>query len=106
MIAAPSAIVFLPGDDNSHLDMPRLSTHGQSLLTCGVLPQPVAGGRMSTPIELSSTANSTINPQPHGAIPDQSTTIGIGQDSRPVLPPQHPLLQSLLKVSFALFNAI
>jgi hypothetical protein len=57
---------------------------------------------MFAPIEVSS-AHSTINAQPHGAILDQSTIIGIGQDSRPALPPLNPLLQSLLKVSFALF---
>jgi len=115
MIAAPppaepqfvtvSAIVFPPEDGNSRLDVPCLSTPGQSLLTCGVLPQPVADGRMSAPIEVFS-ANSSINPQPRSAIPEQSTTIGIDKDSRPALPPQHPSLQSLLKVSFALFNAI
>ena len=48
MIAAPppaepqfvtvSAIVFPPEDGNSRLDVPCLSTPGQSLLTCGVLP--------------------------------------------------------------------
>jgi hypothetical protein len=100
-----SATVFPPEDGKSCLDAPCLCTPGQSLPTCGVLPQPVADGRMSAPIEASS-AHSTINPQPRGTIPDQSTTIGIGQDSRPALPPQHPLLQSLLKVSFDLFNSL
>jgi len=110
MIAAPqfvtaSATIFPPEDDKSRLNAPSLCTPGQSLPTCSVLPQLVADGRMSAPTEASS-ARSTINPQPHGTIPDQSTTIGIGQDSRPARPPQYPLLQSLLKVSFNLFNSL
>jgi hypothetical protein len=68
-----------------------------------MLPQPVADGRTSAPMEASST-HFNINPQVRGTIPNQSTIIGIGQDSRPTPPPLHPLLQSLLKVSFALFN--
>jgi hypothetical protein len=99
---AVSETVFPPEDDKSHLDAPCLSTPGQSLPTCGVLPQPVANGRMS-PVEVSS-AHPNIAPQPCGAIPNQSTTSDIGQDSRPALPPVHPLLQPLPKVSFDPFN--
>ena len=82
-------------------------TPEQSLPTCGVLPQPVADGRMSAPIEVSSAFSAAnVTPQPHGAIPDQPTTTEAGQDSRPALPPQHPLLQPLLKVSFDLFTSL
>ena len=115
MIAAPppaepqfltiSAIVFPAEDGNLHFDVPGLSTPGQMVPACGALPQLVADGKMSAPIEVSS-AHSTTNAQPRGAIPDQFIGIGIGQDSRPTLPPQHPLLQSLLRVSFTLFNAL
>jgi len=87
-----SAIVFPSEDDNPRVDR---------LCTCA-LAQPVADGRMAAPIEASS-AHSSINPQYRGIIPDQSTTIDIGQDLRPSFPPQHPLLQSLLKVSSTLF---
>lgn len=80
-------------------------TPEQSLPTCSVLPQPVADGRTSVPIEASS-AHSNIAPKPRGAIPKQSTTTDIGQDSRPALPPRHLLLHPLLKVSFALFNSL
>ena len=100
-----SATVFSPEDDKSHLDAPCLCTPGQSLPICSVLPQSLADGRMTAPTEASS-AHFTINPQPHVTIPDQSTTIGIGEDSRPACPPQYPLLQSLLKVSFDLCNAL
>jgi hypothetical protein len=100
-----SANVFPPEDVKSRLDAPCLCTPGQSLPTCGMLPQPVADGRISAPMEPTS-AHSTINPQPRGAIPEQSTTTGIGQDSRPALPLLHPLLQSILKVSFDLFNSL
>jgi hypothetical protein len=80
---------------------PEDAPPGRSLPTCGVLSQPVADGGMSPPIEAPST-HSNLNPQDRCTIPDQPTTIGIGQDSRPALPPLHPLLQSLLKVSFDL----
>jgi len=91
--------VFPPEDGTkSRLEVP-------CLCTCGVLPQPVADGRMATPIEASS-AYSNTNAQPCGNIPDRSTTTGIGQDSRPALPPQHPLLQSFPKVNFDLFNSL
>jgi hypothetical protein len=99
-----SAIVFPPEDAESRLDAPCLGTPGQSPPTCGMLPQPVADGRMSAPIE-ASFIHSNITPQPRGVIPEQSTITDIGQDSQPALPPLHLLLQPLPKVSFALFNA-
>jgi hypothetical protein len=75
----------------------------------GVLPHAVADSRMSAPIEASSghSNGSTvyIKPQPPATIP-QSTTTGFGQDSQPALPPQHPVLQPLPKVSFDLFNSL
>jgi len=97
--------VLPPKDGKSRLDVACLCTPGQSLPICSVLPQPVADGKMSPPTEASS-AHSTLSPPCHGTIPDQSTTIGISQDSRPVSPPQHPLPQSLPKVSFDLFNSL
>jgi hypothetical protein len=101
-----SADVFPSKDGKLRLsDAPCLYSPGRSLPTCGVLPQPVADGRISAPIEAPST-HSNINPQDRDTIPDQSTGIGISQDSRPALPPLCPLLQSLLKVSFALFNSL
>jgi len=82
-------------------------TPEQSLPTCGVLPQSVVDGRMSAPIEVSSAHSAAnITPQPHGAIPDQSTTTDTGQDARPAFPPQYPLPQPLPKVSFYLFNSL
>jgi len=100
-----SAILFPPeGGTKSRLDAPCLCTPGRSLPTCGVLSQPIADGGMSAPIEASSTY-SNIDPQDRVTVPDQSTTIGISQDSRPVLPPLRPLPQSLLKVSFNPFNS-
>ena len=98
-LVAVSATVFPPED------APCLLTPGWSLPTCGVLPQPVTGGGMSAPIEVSST-HSNINPQDRVTIPDQPSTIGIGQDSRPAFHPLYPLPQSLLKVSFDLFNSL
>ena len=84
---------------------PCLCTPGQSLPTCGVSSQPIADSRMPPRIEASSTY-SNIDPQDRVTVPDQSTTIGISQDSRPVLPPLRPLPQSLLKVSFNPFNSL
>jgi len=100
-----SATVFPPEDDSdtSCLDAPCLCTPGQSLPTWGMLPQPVADGRMFPPIEVSS-AHPNIAHRPRVAIPNQSTTTDINRDSRPALPPQHPLLQPLPKVSFDPFN--
>jgi len=82
-------------------------TPGQSLPTCGLLPQPVADGRMSAPIEVSSAHSAAnITPQPHGVIPNQSTTTDTGQDPRSALPPQRPLPQPLPRVSFDLFSSL
>lgn len=102
-----SATVFPPDDDKSRLEAPRLCTPGQLLPTCGVLPQPVTDGRMSTPIEVSS-AHPNIAPQLRGATPNQSTTTDTSgsQDTRPDLPPLRPLLQPLPKVSFDPFNSL
>jgi hypothetical protein len=95
--ATISAIIFPSEGDNSRLYAPRLCT-------C-MLPQPVADGEMAPPIE-GSSAHSDINPQDRDSIPDHSTAIGIGQDSLPTLPLQHPLLQSPPKVSFVLSNSL
>ena len=96
-----SEIVLPLEDAESRLDAPCLGTPGQS---CGVLPQPVADGGISAPIE-ASVIHSNITPQPRGVIPEQSITTDIGQDSRPALPPLHPLLQLFPKVSFVLSNS-
>ena len=65
--------------------------------------------RVGQPLNSNSGKKPAININPSlpvpGTISSQSTTISIDQDSRPVLPPQHALLQPLPKVSFDLFNS-